>query len=47
MGYMLIWAKITEVDIIYAGFFTRGYAGMGSIHPHPYPHTRWVQEFIQ
>ena len=48
-----IWAiclyglKLQRLDIIYAVFFTRGYAGMGSIHPHPYPHTRWVQEFIQ
>jgi hypothetical protein len=47
MGYMLIWAKITEVGYYLCGFFTHGYAGMGSIHPHPYPHTRWVQEFVQ
>ena len=45
MGYMLIWTKIAEVGYYLCRFFLP--AGMGSIHPHPYPHTRWVQEFIQ
>ena len=28
-------------------FFTRGQAGMGSMHPYPYPRTRWVRNFAQ